>query len=283
VIPNFFVVGAPKAGTSSLYQYLSQHPSVFVPEIKEPHHFSYPEVADTYYKAAFIDGRSEYKQLYSRAKETQWAGDFSPSYLHSTEAAGRIFAFNPNARIIILLRNPTDRAISHYLMDVRLGIQKKPMLSSIGGSEANRLYRKEYLEVGLYSQQVQRYLDLFPAEQVLLMNYDELASNASCFVVRVLDFLGLEATQEIDTDEKFNTFRLPRSALLGSLYNSSLKRKLRKIVPSAWKTYVRDLIFSGNRPAMQKERRELVTIFEADVCALELLAGWDLADWKRAG
>ncbi len=118
--PNFFLVGAPKSGTSSFYEYLSAHPDIYLPKVKELHYFAYPEVADTYYDVPFVASESEYLGLFDNRRGEKCAGDLSPSYLYRELAADRIQRFQPDAKIIISLRNPIKRAISHYLMDVRL-------------------------------------------------------------------------------------------------------------------------------------------------------------------
>ena len=125
--PNFFMVGAPKTGTSSFFNYLSEHPDIFLPAVKELHYFSYPEVSDTYYDIPFVTSESEYLRLFDGRRNEKMAGDLSPSYLFQSRAAERILRFQPDARIIISLRNPIKRAISHYLMDVRLGYQDRPL------------------------------------------------------------------------------------------------------------------------------------------------------------
>ena len=125
----FFIVGAPKAGTTSLHHYLKQHPDVYVPERKEMHFFSQPEVLNTYYETEeMVKSSDEYEKHYEDASNEQICGDITPSYLYNNNAANRIYSFSPEAKIIIILRDPVERAISHYLMDVRKGFVDVEMM-----------------------------------------------------------------------------------------------------------------------------------------------------------
>ena len=125
--PNFFIVGAPKAGTTSLYAYLSMHPEVFMPStIKEPDYFSHKAILaqNLYYNTTHVTNLEEYLDLFSLANGEKAIGEASVSYLYYQEAARNLYDFNPEARIIIILREPVERAFSHYLMDARLGLIK---------------------------------------------------------------------------------------------------------------------------------------------------------------
>ena len=117
---NTFIVGAPKTGTTSLYYYLNQHTNVCMSSIKEPNFFSAKEVNSLFYKSQIVDDINEYHKLFSQNKK-QIIGEASVSYLFFDEVPNRIYKYNPKAKIIILLRNPIERALSHYLMDFRLG------------------------------------------------------------------------------------------------------------------------------------------------------------------
>lgn len=142
--PNFFVVGAAKAGTTSIYHYLKSHNDIYLSPIKEPHFFStdikIQDFTSTYKKHTFLDLDSYFKEkpyeelalsfvkdmeqyykLFEDHKNEKAVGECSPSYLYSEKAALNIFNFNKDAKIIISLRNPIKRAYSHYLMALRLG------------------------------------------------------------------------------------------------------------------------------------------------------------------
>lgn len=278
--PNLFVVGAPKAGTSSLYQYLGQHSDIFIPEIKELHHFSYPEVADTYYQVEFVQSRDAYLALYEKAATVRWAGDFSPSYLANPAAAERISKHNPDSRIIIVLRNPVDRTISHYLMDRRLGLQQRPLAECILNTPENKLFYKEYIRVSQYSSQIGSYLKHFNADQIHIGLYDDLVRDPNDFVRRILEFLDLDTSVHIDMSRKHNPFRLPRTPVLGRMYRSRLKKSLGRLLPGGVKKYMRGLLFSSNKPDMSEEMKFLKPVFIQDINEVEAMTGLDLSGWK---
>src|SRR5215469_13417957 len=122
--PSFFIVGAANSGTTSLYGYLKQHPDVFMPALKEPHYFA--QVTPSHkqrHLRTIIRNQAAYLRLFHRADGCKAIGEASPSYLWDANAPYRIARAIPDAKIIILLRDPVERAYSHYLMDVREGLQ----------------------------------------------------------------------------------------------------------------------------------------------------------------
>src|SRR5262245_16436607 len=117
--PNFFIVGAAKAGTTSLHAYLSAHPQVFMPALKEPHYFADFELSPEFDNfMPVIRDQPAYQDLFRGSQGSTAVGEASPSYLCDPAAAARIKAAIPDAKIVISLRNPVDRAYSHYLMDL---------------------------------------------------------------------------------------------------------------------------------------------------------------------
>ena len=121
---DFFIVGAPKAGTTSLYHYLNEHPQVEMSLQKEPDYFSEAAIQEQgiYYGKNRIDTEEKYNTLFNTQKKDVIFGEGSVSYLFYPTVAQDIKAYNSMAKIIIMLRNPIDRAFSHYLMDFRLGL-----------------------------------------------------------------------------------------------------------------------------------------------------------------
>lgn len=188
-LPNFFVVGAAKAGTTSVYNYLSRHPEVYMSPVKEPHYFAsdmntehfrdnYKPVMNkdltTYLEGdlkepvfqAYIREWSQYVKLFKNVKNEKAIGEVSNSYLYSATAAKNIHDKIPDAKIIIILRNPVDRAFSHFIMDLRTGYSEPPFMDAMKKDMALPLkgwgVSNLYVEIGLYYEQVKRYMELFP-------------------------------------------------------------------------------------------------------------------------
>src|SRR4030095_7539079 len=153
-LPNFFVVGAAKSGTTSLYEYMKMHPEIYMAPIKETHHFSTdidnskfrPNYARSLNKNlskflegdmsdgifhAFVKDWDQYVKLYRKATEEKAIGEVTNSYLYSAEAAKNIIGRFPGAKVIMMLRNPVDRAFSHYLMDLRIGYETENFMEAL--------------------------------------------------------------------------------------------------------------------------------------------------------
>ncbi len=142
LIPNLFIIGAAKCGTTSLHEYLDQHPDIFMARVKEPHYFSQVERILYDYKEKFspekeyhtwvIKEKDQYLNLFKDGEKSIYRGESSPSYLWDADAARKIYAFNPRAKLIVLLRNPIKRAFSHYQMGVHAGFQEmKPFYDAL--------------------------------------------------------------------------------------------------------------------------------------------------------
>ena len=201
--PTFIIVGAMKCGTSSLFSYLSSHPQVVPASKKEIHYFDNQYYrSNNWYLAHF--------PLQKRLELTgAITGEASPYYLYHPHCAKRIFDFNPHTRIIILLRNPVDRAISHYWHEVRAEREKLPMEEAFEAEsgrideEKERLQHEtsyyshthqhfSYLDRGRYAPQVEKYINYFNQSNVLVLNSNMLFNSAQHTFDCTTDFLQIE-------------------------------------------------------------------------------------------
>src|SRR3954468_6264414 len=164
-LPNFLIVGAPKCGTTSLYQYLGQHPEVYMSRLKEPRYFpSFGLVPGT----DLVRTRAEYEQLFDGATTERAIGEATPNYLHAPQAAERIVAELPDAKIIVSLRNPADRAYSSYLGRGRRGVEKRPVQDAVQPGNY-------FFDASLYSDALARYFAVFGRRRVKVVLFDDLA------------------------------------------------------------------------------------------------------------
>lgn len=203
-LPDFFIVGAPKCGTTSMYNYLRQHPQIFMPEVKEPHYFA----GDLTYirPERRIADWSKYLSLFENATSDQRVGEASTGYMNSKIAAKQIYEFNPEAQIIIMLRNPIEMMRSLHSHRLYHGIEN---ITDFGKALEAEQYRKRgermpripslvegcyYREIADFVPQVNRYLDLFPREQILFIIYENFKENWEEEYRRVLEFLGVDST-----------------------------------------------------------------------------------------
>jgi hypothetical protein len=300
--PNFFIVGAASSGTTSLFTYLKQHPEVFLPALKEPHYFA--QLRPSYeqrYLFTYVSTESDYLALFSKAGGCKAIGEASPSYLWCPEAPARIARAVPAARIIILLRDPVERAYSHYLMNLREGLQRRPFFEAL--QEDWRRPQKGwgvsqlYVELGLYAEQVKRYLATFGPEQVRIVLFDEMrrgSENRKAALAGVLEFIGADADyiDRIDMSYAENSFGVARWPWAQRLAGSNWARRAGQIlVPRriGANHAIKRLIFqrffvkSVPRPKIDPDARQwLCEIFEPDLRALEALLGRELPALRRS-
>jgi Sulfotransferase domain len=192
--PDFIIIGAMKAATSAIYDYLSHHPRVLRRYPKELHFFTlhFQQGLDWYL--------SQFSPIRTNPKgQLLLTGEASPTYLVDQEAPKRIHSFFPNAKFIVSLRNPTDRAISHYHHQVkRVKNEYRSLEEAFSETELASLTEKpfsatrHYIQNGLYAQHLKNWFNVFPREQILVLNYHDLETNPDGFVKEVFEFLNLQ-------------------------------------------------------------------------------------------
>ena len=283
---DFFIVGAPKAGTTSLYHYLSEHPQVEMSSQKEPDYFSDRAINEQgmYYDKNRINTLDKYESLFVQ-KESVVYGEASVSYLFYENVAEDIKKYNPNAKIIIILRNPIERAFSHYLMDYRLGlisVSFEKVLAKISKLKNAHLFYQQYIELGKYTTQIQRYLDSFEQESILFIDYDDFKKNVPETVNQVYSFLNISTDFTANINTKYNASTMPKNKIIRFIYSFVF---LRKILTFLFPVYlvrnIRDFLFKADeKPELLKEtRNQLRKIFNDDIRILEEVLGKDYSKW----
>jgi hypothetical protein len=281
--PNFFVVGAPRAGTTTLYHCLRQHPDIYVPRQKELHYFTREHAAASYYKPPVIRTERDYLRHYAARKDQRFAGDFSPSYLYFDAAAEEILRFNGDARIIVVLRNPTERTISHYLMDVSKGLQTRPLSAFYEDTAENSLFHFEYLGASLYADGVARYRRAFGPDRVHVVIAEELWADAEAKIAAVLRFLGADPKAPIQLEGAANSYFEPKTELTRSLGRNSLARATFRLLPESLQSALKAKLQrrGGSKPAFAEERRYLDGYFADEISRLSGILGRDMtAVWN---
>ena len=204
--PNFIIIGAQKSGTSSLFSYLAQHPQLLPSSNKEVHYFDSglnPEEDN------FQKGESWYRKHFPLKKEmsrTQKTFEASPLYIFNPLVPKRIHRLIPNVKIIAVLRNPTERAISQYFHEWRLNMEPLPLMQAVQAEEqrvadaiATKNYKSSsyihftYKSRGLYHTQLERYFNYFSRKQILVLNSDDLFNKTEETLERVFDFIGVDS------------------------------------------------------------------------------------------
>lgn len=208
VLPNFLIIGAARSGTTSLYEYLTQHPSIIPGTGKEVYFFDKKFSKGINWYKSFFPTKMTISRFENKQQSKCLTGEATPRYLHYFYAPKRVFDLIPNVKLIILLRNPIDRAYSHYQMEVDSGNEDLSFEDAIEQEEKrisndmNKMkhdenfysvyfYRKSYLTRGLYAEQLKRWFKFFPKEQFLILKSEDLYSNPSKIYHQTLDFLDL--------------------------------------------------------------------------------------------
>lgn len=273
--PTFLIIGAPKAGTTSVYEYLRQHPDVYMSPVKEPQYFSIPEGDKSPGKAMIGATRTlpDYLSLFRGAGGEKAIGEASTAYLQSPIAPGRIFECMPEARIIILLRNPVDRAFSGYLMQLRNSSSGTPL------SEAFSEDRK-YVQNGLYSKNIARYLEVFSRNQVGVFLFEDLKRDPVALMRRVYKFLDIDESF-VPEIENHNQAWVPKYQVLNGAREWVLrsKRVRQALQGTALKKYFRRMT-RAKPPTMPKDlRSRLLSFYVDDIRETQRLVGLDLSVW----
>jgi len=281
--PNFFIVGAPKAGTTSLYAYLKNVPGIYMSPIKEPNYFS----VSTHFKLGKkpIRDKKKYLSLFKKVKDEKIIGEASPSYLSDPEAPKLIHQTVPNARILISLRDPVERAYSAYLMIFRRGFTKKSFSQEIENTLSNEILPAEKLLTrGLYFNPVQKYVDIFGKNQVKIIIFEELIKNPKTILEEILEFLGYNKPLETFENEVHNPYSIVRGPVGGYIFQHDTVRKFaQKIIPSSTRRILKEKVILKQqpKPKMNEEvKKKLVNFYHNDVEKLKTLLGRDLP-WKH--
>jgi hypothetical protein len=264
--PNLFVVGAAKSGTTSLWKALRAHPQVFMTRMKEPHYFS-QVVPSPQWASRFpvVRSASEYRRLFADAKDERYRGEASTSYLWSSAAADRIAQVQPDARIIAVLRDPIERAYSHYWNDVREGLEKQPFEAAVR-AELSRQHIGQwgrdslYIDVGRYFRQVTAYVDRFE-DRVLVLSYSDLVSDPNGALTRTWQFLGLPPTAGKQELARENPAQVARGRLSHAVLGSHRLRLLgRSVLPRRGRQLAREMLLKPTtRPPMGDGVRTILT------------------------
>ncbi|HEY7847824.1 MAG TPA: sulfotransferase [Candidatus Limnocylindria bacterium] len=296
--PEFYIVGAPKAGTTSLYAYLADHPQVFLPERKELRYFG----SDLAHRRRRELGQAEFLEHYAAAPAGRLWGNAYVWYLFSRVAAREIRAVRPDARIVVMLRDPV-RALhalhSEFVFDGNEDIEDfGAALAAEPERRAGRRIPAEahfpeglcYLRTVAYREQLERYLDVFGREQVHVALLDDFMADAEAAARQVLDFLGLPPAAGHSFPHR-NPNKRSRSAAVRRLLAAPpprLRAAIRRLVPAGpRRSLYRRAADLNVRPAERSPlpeelERELRRELDPEVAALEALLGRSLAAW-RAG
>ncbi len=294
--PDFFIAGAPKSGTTALYHYLKTHPRIFLPEIKEPCHFARDLDGDY----GRVETPEDYAALYAAvaARPDILAGDASPVYMLSGVAIPEIMKFNPAAKIIAIVRNPLEMALSIHNQALKVPEEDiadfetawRMQSRRAQGLDIPKVNRRpvnlQYARVCALGTQVQRLMDIVPEAQRLILVQEDMKRDPAAVYVRVLDFLGLphDGRSEFPAHNQRADLRSRRLQIF--MKNPPrLLWPLRRLFHAIGFRPLVTMAALNRKPARPQPlrpefRAELVASFEQEIALLEKLLDRDFSHWR---
>ena len=273
-LPNFFIIGASKTGTHSLYEYLRQHPEIFMPKIKAPRFFCNYGQVDYRFRFRTLE---QYEALFDDAKDEKAIGEATDVYMNYRATAGRIKEVVPHAKLIAILREPVQRSFSIYHMNLR-NAGKNEGLGFLDALEGDPELRH------LYYDGLAPFYEHFGRDKIFTVMFEDLSSNTVPIVQEVFKFLGVDP-DFVPAISIANPGGIPKSQTIHSLLNNPrLKMFSQKYVPDRISNYVKGLRNANlKKHAMTEAEREgAYKHFHEDLLKTQELIGKDLSRWIRA-
>lgn len=292
-LPNFLIVGVQKAGTTSIYNYLKQHPQVYMSPVKETSFLErdweqFSEIVQKNPK--LIATFEQYCQLFEDVKNEIAIGEASPNYLfHYESSAQLIQRYVPDAKLIAILRNPSERAYSDYLMHIREGIGNRSLSEQIKFSaDKSFLIRK-----GFYYTPIKHYLDKFGRDKLQVYLYDDLCKSPVEFMQNFYRFIGVDDKFNPDISFKAQVAQVPKNELVNDILRkknplrSSVASILKVVLPVNVRQNIRSQLININSKGKEEvtfseaDRKGLINIYREDILKLQDLIQKDLSSWLK--
>jgi len=297
-LPNFLIIGAAKSGTTALYHYLNQHPDIFLSPIKETNFFALKGKEVTFkgpndnigiHRRTITNIRDYHTQFVNVADEKA-VGEICPSYLYYKDAAKNIQEHIPNAKIIVILREPVERAFSAWVHLKRDGREKLSFKDSLA-NESRRIKDNwaeiwHYKEEGMYYTQLKRYYDIFPKDNIKVILYEDFKQKPALVYSEVCDFIRVDNSFVPDMTVKHNTGSFSSINVLTYLFmkRNYIKSFFKIIFPISLRNRIKKTLFMNNViqiPILSKNEKDgLKGVFSQEIRRLEELIDVKLENWK---
>lgn len=325
MLPNFFVIGAPRSGTTSVYEYLDAHPDVHMSTTKEPDFFAHPAWDEVHPAGGASTGTSlrddamrsddlaaelpVYESLFSGASDESRVGEASAIYLGHPTAAWHLREYFPDAKFVVILRDPAERAYSHLVHAKRIYAEQGAELPEGGeGRTLDEEFRRAvqvaategmpeitvsepeiWVRAGFYHAHLTRWFELFDRDQFALFMFEELRTDAADVMKTVYGHLGIDSSFTLPTTEAFNASVVPKNQKLFQAFttaNPVMKRAKAMAPPKAraFAVRTRNKYLGSGKPEVEDElSTTLRSIYRDDTLRLQELIGRDLTSWIDAG
>ena len=295
-MPQFLLIGAARAGTTAIYSYLRQCPEIFMPRVKEPNFFAFEgqTLACRGPGADYINNSitrlADYRDLFATSPPGAVLGEASPLYLFADQAAARILHHAPDARLVVVLRNPVEQAFSHFMYATKQRIEPLTDFVAALNAEDQRIADGwqplfGYSRFPRYSEQLARYLALFPREQILIRLYEEFERDPATLMQDILAHIGVTSGFRPDMAIKHNAGGVPKNRIFQDFlmkYNP-VTRAIGLVVPQETRLRIRDRLAGFNLKrdeTMPPEARAILLNRLGDqIKALQPMIDRDLSNW----
>lgn len=304
-IPDFLIIGAGKSGTTSLDNYLKQHPEIFISRFKEPNFYGYelvksqdlggdPSELEHYNNS--VTNLRDYLKLFDAARPGQLIGETSNTYMYHEVAAARIKYYNPNVKLIAVLRQPTERLYSRYLHLAREDKRPTENFADCLNPQTIWWRRNDLIKEGFYSRYLERFYKLFPSENIRVFLYEDFSKKPSVVLKEIFSFLGIDSAFEIDLSVKYNESGLIKNKFLDKIYGGKgiISKTVKAIFPETIVSFLRESTFvqkhlnkirSKNltKPKLDVNLYNKITeeVYREDIINLQELLGKDLSHWLK--
>ncbi|NET06807.1 MAG: sulfotransferase [Symploca sp. SIO2B6] len=315
--PNFLIIGAAKAGTTALYHYLAQHPDIYMSPIKELNFFAFE--GEKYHSDGLADegGIKRYEHLqrisvtdpeayqlqFKGVTNERAIGEASPMYLYNPRTPQRIHDYKSDMRLIVILRNPVDRAHSHFAQYVFKGQERLTDFSQ--AIKAEDIYvpniwwgYRHYVRLGFYYRQLQQYFNLFSPNLIKIYLFEDLKASPNRVLQDIFNFIEVDSNLVADTSTKHNQSLVAKNKTVHhSLRNletflrsqNPANKLLRQLLPnrlkklgSDWRVNLEQKnLVKGKPPLSMDVRQQLTSIYRDDILKLQDLIGRDLSNWLK--
>ena len=303
-LPNFMIIGAGKSGTTALYEYLAEHPDVYMSPVKETNFFALEgekmvdpkdDPEQMFHYPWSVTNWEDYVKLFDGVETEKAIGEVSPMYLYSEEAAFRIKERFPDMKLIVILRNPVDRLYSRFMHLARENRKPTSRFEDALDRETIWWRRNDLVKEGFYHNHLQKYYDLFDKDQIKVILYDDFKSDPLKEVQNIYEFIGVNGWHEPDFNTEYNVSGLIKNPVIDRLIGQKsvikelaamVNPKLKEAITSnqqlkKWinqirkKNLVKVPIPSNIRNAM------IESVYGPDIQQLQRLINRDLSNWLK--
>lgn len=296
-MPNFLIIGAAKSGTTALHNYLKQHPEIFMSTRKELRFFPFEDQMPSFRGPGddrdmehVVRSIEDYRAHFAESAGYPARGESSPLYLYYSRSAERIRHYIPDAKLIVILRHPADRAYSQYLMRVSDGREPLSFGDALDAEERRISdgwsHHWHYRRRGFYAAQLKPYFNLFKREQLRIYLYEDYVADLVGLMQDIFRFLNVDDSFVPDVSVRHNVSKIPRSRALQTFLTEPrpVKNLFKPLLPARWSRRVGDRLRRHNLtkpPLPEGLRRQLTEGYREDINELQEMLQRDLSRWLK--